>query len=181
MNCKLSLLAFAACVAASCAQAGNPPAANAPRIGHLQCGGASLVASTVYLDVDDQDRQTLTQSITLTSPGRGEAVALPLEGKLLNQPFLKHVTVLDAAVTGWACVNATDGKPYVYLTYTCTESPSRPACEGDDREWVRLFDIQGKPLNAGFPHDGERTPDLMKKLGLGHYVTDGVSLNDISD
>ena len=180
MKLRLLLLAFAAVLAASCAQANDQPAGKA-RLGHLSCGGATLTAKTVYLDVDDQDRQTLSQTITLTRPERSGPIVLPGDGRPLRQPFLKNVPVLDAAVTGWACLTAADGKAYVYVIYTCAESPSRPDCEGDRREWVRLFDAQGKALNAGFSHEGSRTPELMKQLGLERYLHDGVQLKDVDD
>ncbi|GLQ95740.1 hypothetical protein [Dyella mobilis] len=179
MNPKHTLLSLA--LAASSVQAGTPPTANPPRMGYLSCGGAKLVASTTYVDVVDQDWQTVAQRITLTPPGRSQAITLPHEGRPLHQPFLKHVPVLDATVTGWACITATDGTPYLYLGYTCTESPLRPKCEGDDREWSRLFDLNGKQLDAGYPHEGERQSNLMRKLGLGRYVTNGVSMSGISD
>jgi hypothetical protein len=89
--------------------------------------------------------------------------------------------VLDASVTGWACLAGTAGKAYVYVVYTCAESRLRPECEGERREWARLFDIRGNPLNAGFSHDGPHTPELMKRLGLGRYVHDGVQLKDIDN
>lgn len=180
MRLGLSLLGCAAVMVVCCAQASDLSAGKT-RVGHLNCGGATLAASTVYLDVDDQDRQTLSQTITLTRPERSTPIVLPGDGRSLRQPFLKDTPVLDAAVTGWACLTAADGKAYVYVIYTCVESPSRPDCEGDRREWVRLFDAQGKALNAGFPHDSPRTPALMKKLGLEHYLRTGVQLEDIDD
>lgn len=178
MNAKLLLLAFASVVMASCAQASDH-ASGTSHVGHLRCGGASLTASTVYLDVDDQDRQTFSQRITLMRAENHAPSSLPSDGQPIRQPFLKNTPVLDAAVTGWACLQAADGKAYIYVLYTCVESVLRPDCEGDRREWARLFDAQGKALNAGFPHEGPRTPELMKKLGLGHYVDSGVPLQDI--
>lgn len=180
MSLKLSLLAFAAVMLACCVQA-SEQVPGKTRFGHLVCGGANLTAQTSYLDVDNQDRQTLYQRITLTRSGVNRVFALPSDARSLRQPFLKHMRVLDAAVTGWACLTASDGKTYIYLMYTCVESVSRPACEGDRREWVRLFDPYGKALNARFPHAGGRTPALMKKLGLARYVEDGVSLQDVDE
>ena len=178
MNAKLLLLAFASVVMAFCVQASDR-APGTSRVGHLHCGGASLTASTVYLDVDDQDRQTFSQRITLMRAENHAPSSLPRDGRPIRQPFLKNTPVLDAAVTGWACLQAADGKAYIYVLYTCVESVLRPDCEGDRREWARLFDAQGKALNADFPHEGPRTPELMKKLGLGHYVDGGVPLQDI--
>jgi hypothetical protein len=179
MRASFLLLAFAAVLAtSSCVQADDRPS-GISHIGHLQCGGASLTASSVYLDIPDQDRQTFSQRITLMRPENRTPISLPHDGQPIRQPFLENTAVLDAAVTGWACLQATGGKAYVYLLYTCVESVLRPACEGDRREWARLFDTQGKALNAGFPHDGPRTPELMKKLGLGRYVDGSVQLQDV--
>lgn len=181
MNLERLLVLLVAAIVTTSARAGDMSAAAQTRVGHLHCGDASLVATTVYLDVDGRNRQTLSQRIALTSAGRRVPLMLRGDGRLLRQPFLESTPVLDASVTGWACLPAAGGKPYVYVVYTCTESPLRPDCEGDRREWVRLFDTQGKPLNAGFPHDGQRTPELMKKLGLGRYVNDSVQLEDIDN
>ena len=175
------LVLLAAAIVTTSVRAGDMSAAAQTRVGHLHCGDASMIATTIYLDVYGQDRQTLSQRIALTSAGRRVPVILRGDGRPLRQPFLEKTPVLDASVTGWACLPATGGKSYVYVVYTCTESPLRPGCEGDRREWVRLFNTQGKPLNAGFPRDGPRTPALMKKLGLGRYVNDGVQLEDIDN
>lgn len=181
MNLERLVVLIVAAIVTTSVRAGDMPAAAQTRVGHLHCGGASLITTTVYLDVDGQDRQTLSQRIVLTFAGRSVQVILRGDGRPLHQPFLKDVPVLDASVTGWACLPAAGGMAYVYVVYTCTDSPLRPDCEGDRREWVRLFNTQGKPLNAGFPRDGPRTPALMKKLGLGRYVNDGVQLEDIDN
>jgi len=151
------------------------------REGHLACGGASLSASTRFLDVADHDRQVVSQFIAIVPPAAATPVSLVLDARPLRQPFLRGTPVLDASATGWACVTATSGRAYVYVMMTCTESPSRPACAGDTREWVRLYDLRGRALNAGFPHDGPRTPALLKRLGLAGAVADGVSLADIAE
>ena len=150
-------------------------------IGHLSCGGASLMAETVYLDVPDQDFQPLSQHITLQRPGSNGSMALNHDGRPLRQPFLKDTPVLDAAVSGWACLTAADGKAYIYVSYVCTESDLRPDCEGTSREWGRLFDPEGKELTAGFPHGGPRTSALMKRLGLGRYEEKAIQLQGIDD
>lgn len=181
MNLERLLVLLVAAIVTTHVRAGDMSAAAQTRVGHLHCGDASLIATTVYVDVDGQDRQTLSQHIALTSGGRRVPLTLHGDGRPLHQPFLKDMPVLDAAVTGWTCLPAAGGKAYVYLVYTCTESPLRPDCEGDRREWVRLFNTRGKTLNAGFPHDGPHTPTLMKKLGLGRYVNDGVQLDDIDN
>lgn len=117
----------------------------------------------------------------LTSAGRRVPIVLRGDGRPLHQPFLNDAPVLDASVTGWACLSAAGGKTYFYLVYTCTDSPLRPDCEGDHREWARLFNTQGEPLNERFPHGGPRALALMKKLDLGRYVNDGVQLEDIGN
>ena len=180
MNLERLLVLFVAAIVTASVRAGDMSAVAQTRVGHLRCGGASLIATTVYLDVDGQDRQTLSQNIALMSAGHHAPVVLRGDGRPLRQPFLKNTPVLDASVTSWACLPAAGGRAYVYVVYTCTESPLRPDCEGNRREWVRLFDTRGKPLNAGFPHDGPLTPALMNKLGLGRYVN-GVQLEDVDN
>ncbi|ATF37252.1 hypothetical protein CO709_31190 [Burkholderia thailandensis] len=181
MNPERLWILLAAAIVTTNAWAGDMSTAARTRAGHLHCGDASLIATTVFLDVDGHYRQTLSQRITLASASRRVPVMLHGDGQPLRQPFLENTPVLDASVTGWTCLRAAGGKSYVYVVYTCTESPLRPDCEGDRREWVRLFGTQGEPLNAGFPHDGPRTSELLKKLGLGHYVNDGVQLEDIDN
>lgn len=181
MNLEHLLVLLVAAIVTTSVRAGDMSATAQTRVGHLHCGDASLIATTVYLDVDGQDRQTLSQRIALTSASRRVPVMLRGDGRPLRQPFLENTPVLNASVTGWACLPVTRGRAYVYVVYTCTESPLRPGCESDRREWVRLFNTQGKPLNARFPNDGPRTSALMKKLGLGRYVNDGVQLKDIDN
>ena len=152
------------------------------RLGHLACGEARFEARTRYLEVPDQNRQVQTQQLSLLREASDPPRLLPHEGKPLRQPFLKQTPVLDAWVSGWACLASADAQHhYLYLIYTCTESPLRPACAGSSREWVRLLDLSGRALNAGFAHEGQRTPSLMKRLGLERYLQEGVSLRDISD
>lgn len=150
-------------------------------IGHLSCGGATLTVDTMYLDVPDQDFQPLSQRIVLRRQGTKRPIVLRHDGRPLRQSFLKNPQVLDAAVSGWTCLTAAGGKAYVYLSYVCTESDSRPDCVGTSREWARLFDSQGKELTAGLPHDGPRMSALMKRLGLGRYETEPIQLQSIDD
>lgn len=152
------------------------------RTGALNCGSARFEATTRFLDVPDQSRQVSSQTLQSLGQGLTAPHRLPHEGRPLKQPFLKQTPVLDAWVSGWACLASADGQHlYLYLLYTCTESPSRPACAGTEREWPRLLDLSGRPLNAGFAHAGPRTGRLMLKLGLGRYLQEGVSLKDITD
>ena len=149
-------------------------------IGHLSCGGVTLKAETVYLDVPDRDFQPLSQRITQQRASQSPTV-LHHDGRPLHQPFLQGTAVLDAAVSGWACLKSTDGKAYIYVLYICTESDLRPQCAGTSREWGRLFDPQGKELTAGFLHDGPRESALMKRLGLGRYEDEPMPMRSIDD
>lgn len=140
---------------------------------------ASLAASTVFRDVTDQDRQVVSQTMTVTAPGAKTASPLKLEERPFRQPFLPDTPVLDASATGWACVASTSHRSYVYVVMTCTESPLRLACAGPTREWVRMYDLRGRALTAGFPHDaGPREEALMKRLGLDRVEDVGISLSD---
>jgi len=174
----LPLLALALACTWACASE-SLPAAGAPRVSHLDCGGARLTASTVFRDLPDQDRQVVSQTITVTAPGARTARPLKLEARPFRQPFLQDTPVLDASATGWACVTSAHHQWYVYVVMTCAESPLRAACAGPTREWVRLYDLRGRALNAGFPHDaGPREEALMKRLGLDHVEDAGISLSD---
>jgi len=172
----LSLLAAAAFACATARASESMPAATAPAVGHLTCGDASLTASTTLLDVPNQPRQVVMQTINLVSPGSKTPTALKLDARPLRQPFLRGTPVLDASVTGWACVTSADHKSYVYVAMTCTESPLRPACAGPTREWTRLYDIRGRALDAGYPRDsGPREQALARRLKLD---LDSVSMSD---
>lgn len=164
--------ALAAFLALACL----PPAD--ARDGHLACAGAHLTARTQFLDIPDHDLQTLSQTITLIPAGEQIAVPLKLDVRPLRQPFLRHAVVLDARATGWACVTADDGKAYVYVMMTCTESPRRPACVNPDREWARLYDTRGRAIDAGLPREGPRVDALMKRLGLERLEAAGIPLGD---
>lgn len=170
-------LAIAAGCASPSARAGATP--RTTQIGHLGCGGARFTARTTWLNVPGHDRQPVQQTVQRDAAGSTPSRELRLDARPLRQPFVPDGIVLDAAVTGWACITATTGKAYLYLLYTCTQSTARPACAGDRREYVRLFDTTGKALNVGFPHAGPRTPALLHQLGLDGYLTDGVSLQDL--
>lgn len=183
MKLRCSPIVLAAILAAACVCASPQPATpkQTTAMGHLSCGGANLTAETVYLDVPDQDFQPLSQRITLERPGSNGSLVLHHDGRPLRQPFLKNTQVLDAAVSGWTCLTAADGKAYIYVSYVCTESDLRPDCEGTSREWGRLFDPQGKELTTGFSRDGPRTSALMKRLGLGRYEKEPIQLLGIDD
>jgi len=161
----------------------QPPASPGPeQTGFLSCGPARFEARTQYLDLPDHDRQVVAQKLGRLGADRTLPYRLPHEGRPLKQPFLKSMPVLDAWVSGWACLVSADGQHhYLYLLYACTESPHRPACTGTEREWPRLLNLSGRPLNAGFGRTGPRTPRLMQKLGLGRYLQEGVHLKDITD
>lgn len=168
---------LAAAVACACTGAPAAHADEAIAVGHLACGGATLTARTQFHEVADHDRQVVSQTITIVPAGTKTASPLKLDAHPLRQPFLRDTPVLDASATGWACVTSTDGKPYVDMVMTCTESPRRPACVGTLREWTRLYDTRGRALDAGLPHDGPRESALLKRLKLEH-LDDGVSMKD---
>ncbi len=171
-RCPTVLATLLALAGAPHTRAGEPP-----NEGHLACGGATLTARTQFREVADHDRQVVSQAITIVAAGTKTALPLKLDAHPLRQPFLRDALVLDAAVTGWACVTSTDGKPYVYLVMTCAESSRRPACVGTLREWTRLYDMHGRALDAGLPRDGPRKSALLKRLKLGR-LDDGVSMSD---
>ncbi len=162
--------------ALACAGTAGARASDAASAGRVDCGGAHLAARTVLREVPDHDRQTLSQTITIVPPGATTASPLKLDVRPLRQPFLRDTSVLDAAVTGWACVTSTDHRSYVLLSLTCTESPLRPGCAGPTREWTRLYDLRGRALDAGYPRDaGPREQALAKRLKLD---LDSVPLSD---
>ncbi len=173
----IAVLAAATAVGSAIGASGHPAAEPVEVwLGHLECGAETFTARTENLDVPEQPRQPLSQKIA------GPAGAqLSLDAHALRQPFLQGVEVRDAAATGWACLTSNDGRSFVSVVMTCTESPARPACKGTAREWVRLYDVHGRLLNGGYPRSGPRTPTLMKRIGLGRYLADGVTLSDVQE
>jgi hypothetical protein len=151
------------------------------RAGHLKCGDALITSETQVIEVRDQANQILAQTLSLKNTHTGTTTTLVHDGRLFQQPFLQSTSVLDASATGWACIESTSHTLYLYIVYTCVESPARPHCAGTRREWPRLFDTAGRPLGANLPHASKQLPALMRKLGLANYLIQGVSLNDIDD
>lgn len=149
------------------------------RSGRLQCGQAQLESHTRYLDVPGHARQILSQSLTLQYGQTGTPVSLPHDGRWTRVSFVRNAKVLDAVVNGWACLES-QGRHYVYVLYACTATQSRSSCS-KQQEWPRLFDEQGKALAASRARTDARASQVMKQLGLAHYLDAGVALQDIDE
>lgn len=155
---------------------------DAPRIredqGRLACGTAQLAAKSHCLEFAENETQCTSQILTLTNPSKGIAKQLPHDGKRITQPFVRSVKVLDATVTGWACLTSDAGVSYIYLSYTCVEHDRAPECAGTRREWGRLFDTGGRALNGNLSRRSQHMPEVLHRYGLQRYVSEGIQLQD---
>ena len=132
----------------------------------LACGGAEVIAESNYLNISNRAEILCTkQTVTLINSKKDISKKLPLDGKLVKKRFVRQGPVLDAVVVSWDCLKSKNGTPYILLWYQCNWGPG---CEGSNREWERIFDLDGKHLTAGFrKHDDlERLQGLYQKLGL---------------
>ena len=82
-------------------------------------------------------------------------------------------------VLSWACVQASTGRSYVSLGYACAVDPSERGSCGGDKEWFRLLDDRGRPLDAGSPKQGAAQDRLMTRLGLKAVMEAGVAMKDV--
>jgi hypothetical protein len=132
----------------------------------LACGGAEVIAESNYLNIPNRAEILCTkQTVTLINSKESIPRKLRLDGKLVKKRFVSQGPVLDAVVVSWDCLKSKNGTPYILLWYQCNWGPG---CETTNREWERIFDLNGKHLTAGFrKHDDlERLQRLYQTLGL---------------
>lgn len=148
----------------------------------LACGPLKAQVSSVWLTFagdDSPPSQLLGQSLSFSVDG-GPARAVPLDGRRQRKKLAGGRHVLDAALTGWACLEGGKSPPYLMLAYTCIEGEERGGCAGAAREWDRLYDSRGKHLTAGLKRQDPRRAEVDRAQGLEEVMGGGVSLTGLS-
>ena len=169
MRPSLALLAVLVAAAAPSARASDPPRTGTAV---LACGPARLVARTTsvaHVGADDGLAWT-AQAITLAA-GPGDAGRpIPVKGvEARTAPGSSGG--LTAIVSSWACLSGTRGK-VIELWLSCNRTDLGGACRGE-REWERLLDTTGRPLDGGYAPQDPRYEALSARLGI---PTDDVQL-----
>ncbi|NJO14866.1 MAG: hypothetical protein HC877_03700 [Thioploca sp.] len=146
----------------------------------LVCGEAEVVAETVCLDIPEIETQCQKQTLRLINSIKEVSKYLPQEGKLVKKPSLVKNAVLDAFVTSWLCLKSESGPLYILLLYTCSWGEENQNCVGYNREWIRIFDMEGHHLTAGLPKQGgQRREKLYNRLGISKIMEKGVSFQSL--
>jgi hypothetical protein len=169
------LVAALCAVAVGVVQADGPSAPVAHSIEKkLSCGDAELTASTQYVVLQDVQKIVWTaQTITLKNSRSATPVTLPLESKPLHLAYYPQGSGLDSVILGWTCLKTASGKHYVFLAYTCTPSPERPACKEEDESgnWDSVLDTSGTRMS-----DQQR-----ERLGVNRAIGDHLQLENTTD
>ncbi|MFC4160885.1 hypothetical protein [Chitinimonas lacunae] len=142
----------------------------------LRCGEVELVAKSdcVLLDSGKQCRR---QTLTLHADGKEKT--LPNDGRAVKKQLAGPGKVLDGFVTGWACINSSKGTPYLLLAYSCSFGEERGACARGEKEWMRLFSLDGRHLTAGLSRQDKRADALFDRLGLSETLEAGVKMQGL--
>ncbi len=136
----------------------------------LVCGDAVVEAATQFFDDPAyMERQVIKQSVFVSNNQKNVKKKLRLDSRAAHKPTFDRI-LLDSLVSAWACLEAKDGKHYLFLWYTCTPMDERGFCAGEGKEWERLFQTDGKALTNSFPRDDKKFDRLYKKLGLEEVV-----------
>lgn len=145
----------------------------------LQCGDAEIVAERDCMLVADVGVQCRQQKVTLTTADK-TAKVLALDNKLVKKKQAGSTKVLDGLVTGWSCVKAKDGSPYLMLAYTCSSGEEKGACAKGNREWIQLFALDGRHVTAGLGRqDAKKRDALYRKLGLNEAMEAGIEMQGV--
>lgn len=145
----------------------------------LQCGDVEVIATSSCLRPADHETQCRAQSLQLKNPAKAIAKKLPHDGKPLRQAFVKEGPVLDAIATGWACIQSASGTPYILVSYTCVEHDRRPECAGTNKEWGRVFGMDGKDFTAGIARRSPALERIYRRLGLSASFEQGIQLQEL--
>jgi hypothetical protein len=140
----------------------------------LTCGDAELTAKTQYVALQDVQKVVwTTQTITLKRTRHPIPVSLRLESKPLHLSYYPPGNALDSVILGWTCLKTASGKHYIFLAYTCTPSPERPACKEEDESgnWDSVLDTSGNHLS-----DSQR-----ERLGINRAIGDHLQLENTTD
>ena len=148
-------------------------AGDAPHVGMatLSCGPVLLQARTTSIAhmPPDNGLAWTAQEISLRGPD-GASRRLRVEG-IDDQPAPAGNLGLPVIVTSWQCLHGSRGE-VIELWLTCNRADLGGACKGE-REWERLIDADGKPLDAGYAPQDARYEALSQRLGI---PADGVKL-----
>ena len=149
-------------------------AADPPRVGtaDLVCGAARLHARTASVAhvAPDDGLAWVSQEITLKGPG---GVPSRLHVMEVDQPPTTDGRGLPVIVSSWQCLSGSRGK-VIELWLACNRADLGGTCKGE-REWERLMDVTGRPLDAGYAPQDPRYEALSRRLGI---PADGVKLQD---
>ena len=138
----------------------------------LACGSARLHARTTSIaHVPPHDGLVWTaQDIALSNMGRSPR---PLRVQGVNDKPGSVNFGLPAIVSSWQCLKGMNA-PVIELWLTCNRADLGGVC-GGQREWERLVDVTGQPLDVGYAPQDARYEALSKRLGIPE---DGVRLQD---
>ena len=168
MNCGTVLTALALLLASPAV------AADPPRVGtaDLVCGAARLHARTASVAhvAPDDGLAWVSQEITLQGPS---GVPSRLHVVDADKPPGTDVRGLPVIVSSWQCLSGSQGK-VIELWLTCNRADLGGACKGE-REWERLIDVTGRPLDVGYAPQDPRYNTLSRRLGI---PADEVKLQD---
>ena len=151
------------------ADASEPPHTTSSE---LICGPAHLHAQTTSIaHVSPENGLVWTaQDITL-STAKGSSRPLRVEGVGYEASLTGKG--LPAIVSGWQCLHGSH-EWVIELWLTCNRVDLGGNCSSQ-REWERLFDTSGKPLDMGYAPQDARYDALSKRLGIPE---DGIRLED---
>lgn len=116
-----------------------------------------------------------TQSMTVKVAGKNRAA--PLQPTRLVS--VEGHRVRNHYLLGWTCVTATTGASYALLGYACAVDPGYPNDCGGEKEWYRLMDDRGRPVDIGVPVNGVARERLVQRLGILKQMEAGVHMNDV--
>ena len=179
MNIPAQIILLLASASSALAAAGEARPVTRNVEDKLQCGDVEVIAKSHCLSPADHETQCRTQSLQLNNPGKGFARKLPHDSKPLRQAFIKDGPVLDAIATGWACLQSASGTPYIFVSYTCVEHDRRPECAGTNKEWGRVFGLDGKDFTAGIPRRSPALQRIYRQLGLSASMEQGIPLQEL--
>lgn len=116
-----------------------------------------------------------SQSLTVRVAGRHRAVPLETTGLVT----VDGRRVRNRYVLTWACTKGARGVSYVSLGYACAVDPGYPHDCGGEKEWFRLLDERGQPVDLGVPHSGPAMTRLHRRLGLLEQFEKGTQMTDV--
>ena len=139
----------------------------------LHCGTATLVArSTSLSHVGPEDRLIWVSQEIGIRDAEGASRDLRL-ADANEKPAANSPNGLQVIVSSWRCLHGTH-EEVIELWLTCTSADLGGACKGQ-REWERLTDLHGRPLDEGYAPQDPRYEMLSRHLGIADA---GIPLKD---